>query len=118
MIELFKKLMEVRDVAHFIHLSKSDTYSKHEALGEFYGSIVELTDQFIEVYQGQFGLVDNYGEFEAVDYSDHIKYLEEFASFVNSQRVNIKEEAQHLNTIIDEVLLLTYKTLYKLKYLK
>ena len=117
MIELFNKLMEVRDIAHQIHLTKSGTQAKHEALEDFYTPLLENTDLFIEVYQGQFGLIDNFGDFKSVEYEDHIKYFEEFAVYIDKQRDNIVEEATHLNAVIDDVLIDTYKLLYKLKNL-
>ena len=51
MVELFRKIIEVRDVAHQIHLNKSETQAKHEALQEFYESLVEIFDELVEVYQ-------------------------------------------------------------------
>jgi hypothetical protein len=118
MIELFNKLIEVRDISHQIHLSKSETQIKHEALEEFYDRLLELTDDFVEVYQGQYGLVEDFGEFKKVDFSDHLKYFQEFADYVQSKRSDIEEKATHLNTLIDEILLATYKLLYKMKFLK
>jgi len=118
MIELFNKLIEVRDISHQIHLNQSETQAKHEALGDFYEALLDHFDLLVEVYQGQFGLVDNFGEFKGVEYEDHIKYFTDFATYVNSKRSEIKEEAKHLNTIIDEILIDTYKLLYKMKNLK
>jgi hypothetical protein len=119
MLELFNKLIEVRDIAHQIHLNKSETQAKHEALEEFYTSLLEDMDDFIEVYQGQFGLVENFGEFKSVDSSNHIKYFEDFAVFVNSKRSEVDQEnAVHLEAMIDDIIISTYKLLYKLKYIK
>jgi|AntRauTorckE6833_2_1112554.scaffolds.fasta_scaffold04147_4 hypothetical protein len=119
MKDIFNKLIEVRDIAHQIHLSKSETQAKHEALEDFYNDLLEHLDIFVEVYQGQFGLVDDFGTFEAVDFSDHIKYFEDFATFMNDKRSEVDEEkANHLNAIIDDILIATYMLLYKLKFLK
>lgn len=117
MKELFKKLIEVRDVSQQMHWNKSDSGFNHESLQEFYESLLEQTDLLIEVYQGQFGLVDSFGEFENVDFSDKIKYFEDFAKFVNSKRTEVTNESAHLNAIIDDVLISNYKLLYKLKHL-
>jgi hypothetical protein len=118
MIKIFNKLIEVRDIAHQIHLIKSDTQSKHEALEEFYNSLLIHTDIFIEVYSGQFGLMDNFGEFNTVDYNDHITYFENFAKFMHESRKDIVDEAIHLNAIVDDIVTITYKLIYKLKYLQ
>tara|TARA_R110000772_G_scaffold20466_2_gene56682 strand:+ start:11215 stop:11571 length:357 start_codon:yes stop_codon:yes gene_type:complete len=118
MKELFKKLIEVRDVSQQMHWNKSESGWNHESLQEFYTAVLESTDLLIEVYQGQFGLVDDFGEFESVDFSDKTKYFEDFATFVNSKRTEVVENATHLNAIIDDILISTYKLLYKLKHLK
>lgn len=118
MKELFKKLIEVRDVAQQIHWNNSGTGFKHEALESFYVPILEHTDLLIEVYQGQFGIVDTFGEFDKVDFTDTVAYFEEFAKFVDDRRVEIPKNATHLNGIIDDILVESYKLLYKMKYLK
>jgi hypothetical protein len=119
MIELFNKLIEVRDVSHQMHFNGTDKGYHHEALEEFYTDILEHLDTFVEVYQGQYGLVDNFGEFNSVDFSDKEKYFTEFATFVNSKRSEINDdEAVHLQAIIDDIMITTYKLLYKLKVLK
>lgn len=118
MKELFKKLIEVRDVSHQMHWNKSETGFNHESLEEFYTSLLESTDELIEIYQGQFGLVDNFGEFDNVDFSDKIKYFGDFAEFVDNKRKDVPSNATHLNAIIDDIVIITYKLLYKLKNLK
>lgn len=118
MEKIFNKLLEVRDVAHIIHLNSSGTLAKHEALEDFYTAILESADKFIEVYQGQFGLVDDFGAYGDVNYEDHIKYFEEFLTFMQDSRKDIIEEASHLNAIVDDVMIEGYRLLYKLKYLQ
>jgi len=59
----FSKLFEVRQVSHIFHLQvQGDMGSgwQHEALGEFYNEILEFTDDLIETYQGQYGIVEGY----------------------------------------------------------
>ena len=119
MIELFNKLIEVRDVAHQIHLSKSETQATHEALEDFYTSLLENMDEMIEVYQGQFGLIEDFGKFNEVDTNDHIKYFQDFADFINSKRKDVDQQKSiHLEAMIDDIMISTYKLLYKMKYLK
>lgn len=119
MLELINKLIEVRDIAHQMHFSKTDSGYHHEALQEFYESILEFTDEFVEVYQGQYGLIEDFGTFNEVDFSDKEKYFTDFANFVNSKRSEINDdEAVHLQAIIDDIMITTYKLLYKLKNLK
>jgi hypothetical protein len=122
--KFFSKLFESREMAHVYHLSvKGDmgSYAAHVALGAYYEGILEFIDDLIEVYQGQYGLVEN---FEIIDTSstksqEPIEYFEELVSFVKSTRnTSLSPEDTHLQNIIDEVIALIYKTLYKLKYNK
>lgn len=109
-----EKMFEVRQVAHNSHL-KTKSYSEHKALDSFYNGILELADNFIETYQGQYGLVGDI-KFSVDGVENIVNYLESFCSISKNARDNIKDS--HLQNIIDEILSLTYKTIYKLKYLK
>ena len=104
--QFFSKLFESREMAHVYHLSvKGDmgSYAAHVALGAYYNEILEFIDDLIEIYQGQYGLVENF----------------DIIMFVKSTRnTSLSSEDTHLQNIIDEVIALIYKTLYKLKYNK
>jgi len=122
-IKFFSKLFEARQMAHIFHLQvKGEMGSgwEHTALNTFYDQILELTDEIIEVYQGQFGVIEGY---EIVSSSNSGKksldYLNEFVKYIKDERYEcIKEEETHLHNIIDEVVALCYKTIYKLTNLK
>lgn len=122
-IKFFSKLFEARQMAHIFHLQvKGEMGSgwEHTALNTFYDQILELTDEIIEVYQGQFGVIEGY---EIVSSSNSGKksldYLNEFVKYIKDERYKcIKEEETHLHNIIDEVIALCYKTIYKLTNLK
>lgn len=110
-----QKLFEARQLAHNFHL-KAKSYSEHEALGEFYDKLLSKADDLIEVYQGQYGLIENL-EFLIKPQNNILEYLEsDFILSCKSVSASIKDT--HLNNIIDEIIALTYKTIYKLKYLK
>lgn len=122
--KFFSKLFESREMAHVYHLSvKGDmgSYAAHVALGAYYEGILEFIDDLIEIYQGQYGLVEN---FEIIDTTSTktqtpIEYFEDLVSFVKSERNNsLSAEDTHLQNIVDEVIALIYKTLYKLKFNK
>jgi len=111
------KLFEARQVTHSAHL-QTKSYSEHKALGHFYEGLLDLSDSFIETYQGQYGIVTGYDSL-SVKVPDSIeKYLEDFAGEVKSARKNLDEDDTHLQNMLDEVLGLIYSTLYKVKYLK
>lgn len=116
-IEQFTSLLfEARNVTHINHL-KSKSYSEHIALNEFYSGLLELADEFIETYQGQYGIINITNE-EKIDSDSSIAYLTNFVDKTRKFNCSIDEKDSHLKNIIDEMTALTYKTLYKLKNLK
>lgn len=112
--KFIEKMFEARQVAHNSHL-KTKSYSEHKALDGFYNGILELADNFIETYQGQYGLIGDI-KLNVDGVENIVVYLENFCNIAKSARDDIKES--HLQNIVDEILALTYKTIYKLKYLK
>lgn len=115
--DLVVKFFEARQVSHTAHL-QTKSYAEHKALNSFYDDLLGLTDDFIETYQGQYGIITGYEAINIPKESDMVKYLEDFADEIKSNRENLNKEDTHLQNILDEFLSLTYKTLYKLKYLK
>lgn len=116
-IEQFVSLLfEARDITHIDHL-KSKSYSEHIALNDFYSNIIELSDEFIETYQGQYGIINISNKEEKSDMSS-INYLMNFVDKIRKFNYSMDEKDSHLKNIIDEMTALTYKTLYKLKNLK
>lgn len=116
-IEQFASLLfEARNVTHINHL-KSKSYSEHIALNDFYNKMLELADEFIETYQGQYGIINITNEEKSVDNSS-ITYLTDFAEKIRKFNSSIDQKDSHLKNIIDEITALTYKTLYKLKNLR
>jgi len=120
--KFLSKLFESRQMAHVYHLTvKGDmgSYAAHVALGAYYEGILELVDELTETYQGQYELVEDYEIIDTIDTKSkpYIEYFEELVMFVKSKRYTaISEEDTHLQNIIDEVVGLIYRTLYKLKY--
>jgi len=122
-VKFFSKLFESREMAHVYHLTvkgEMGSHAAHTALNDFYDGILGFIDEMIEVYQGQYGIVEGY---ETIDTSetrskDKIEYFEELANFVKSEKKCFKAEDSHILNIVDEAVALIYKTLYKLKYNK
>lgn len=115
--DFVSKLFEVRQIAHTAHL-QTKSYAEHKALGSFYDDILGLADQFIETYQGQYGIVSGYESINTSKEGDIVKYLENFVDDVKNNRKNLNEDDTHLQNILDEIIGLTFQTLYKLKFLK
>lgn len=119
----FSKLFEARQMAHVYHLQvKGDvgSHAAHVALGDFYGDLLDFIDNLIEVYQGQYGLIEQYAPIDTKESSskDKVQYFEELVNFVRTERKFINEEDSHLLSIIDEGIALIYSLLYKLKFNK
>ena len=120
--KFFSKLFESREMAHVYHLSvKGDmgSYAAHVALGAYYEGILEFIDELIETYQGQYELVESFDMINTIDTKTKppIEYFEELVMFIKSTRnTSLSAEDTHLQNVIDEVVGLIYRTLYKLKY--
>jgi hypothetical protein len=122
-VKFFSKLFESREMAHIYHLTvkgEMGSHAAHTALNDYYDGILGFIDEMIEVYQGQYGIVEGYETIDtsATQTKDKIEYFEELANFVKSEKKCIKPEDSHLLNIVDEAVALIYKTLYKLKYNK
>jgi hypothetical protein len=122
--KFFSKLFESREMAHVYHLSvKGDmgSHAAHLALGVYYEGILEFIDELIETYQGQYELVESFDMINTIDTKTkpRIEYFEELVMFIKSTRnTYLLAEDTHLQNVIDEVVGLIYRTLYKLKYNK
>lgn len=121
--KFFSKLFESREMAHIYHLQVNGdmgSHAKHTALGDYYDSVLGFIDDIIETYQGQYGIIEEYDVIDTKDTKskDTIEYFNELARFIKEERKCINAEDTHLHNIIDEVVALVYKTLYKLKYTK
>jgi hypothetical protein len=121
--KFFSKLFESREMAHIYHLQvngEMGSHAKHTALGDYYEGVLSFIDDIIEIWQGQYGIIE---EYDVIDTSETksketIEYFNELARFIKEERKCIPTEDTHLHNIIDEVVALVYKTLYKLKYNK
>lgn len=122
-VALFSKLFESREMAHIYHLQvngEQGSHAAHTALNDYYDEVLELLDETIETYQGQYGIVDGY---ETIDTNetrtkDKLEYFEELVEFVKHARKAITLEDTHLHSIIDDIVVLIYRTLYKMRFLK
>jgi hypothetical protein len=121
--KLFSKLFESREMAHIYHLQvngEPGSHAKHTALGDYYDGVLGFIDDLIETFQGQYGIVEEYNVIDTKETGskDTIEYFNELVRFIKEERKCINDEDTHLHNIIDEVVALVYKTLYKLKYNK
>lgn len=118
--EFINRLFESREQTHVFHL-QSDSNSEHLALEDYYTDILDYIDDLVEIWQGQY---DKIGEYQVIkdreyDKTDPIKYLQDLAEWIQTNKFDyIKEEDTHLVSMVDDVVGIIYKTLYKLRFLK
>ena len=101
---------------HVYHL-QTKWYSKHKALEEFYTKIEKLLDNYIETFQGKYGLLKNYNGIDIDNNSENcIIYLQGLQRINNETKIGIKDS--DLDNIKDEINELINRTIYKLNNLK
>jgi hypothetical protein len=112
-------LFNVRTMSHIMHIN-SRSYSSHEALGDFYDKLLDLTDRFAESaighYQGIIWPNVLSDGMVPVQDLDPIPYLRNVQSIVT--RTSDLVDKEDLKNIVAEILELVSSTLYKLTQLK
>lgn len=98
---------------HALHFV-THSYSKHKALGEFYGDLEDLLDTFTEAYIGAGGVYTPGFENTKLFNPDPIQYIQ---SIVIDVDAIYRQCDSHLQNTLDEIKTLCYQTLYKLKQL-
>lgn len=101
-------LFQSRDMMHIAHL-QTTSFAEHKALNGYYDGILELTDNFTEVYFGRFKRVEIViPEAKNMSAAEHLKEMQQL---LDGERNNYPSELQN---IMDEMLGLVNKTLYLL----
>ena len=129
--KFISKIFESRQMAHVYHLQvKGDmgSHAKHIALQEYYegddegeGGVLDSLDTLIEIYQAQYGLIEGYDIIDTKESNskDPIEYFMDLGKFIKTERKNcFNEEDTEFFNIIDDILVLIYQTIYKLKFTK
>jgi len=103
--------------AHILHLTTT-SYAEHKALEDYYTEVGDLVDDFIEAFQGKYGLLHDFTTDyqlpdQAVAYMTYLK--DEVATLRRSERFPQDSELQNS---VDEIAQLIDSTLYKLRFLK
>ena len=100
---------------HVYHL-QTKSYSLHKALETFYEKIDNLLDQYIETFQGKYGILEDY---KAIDIDNNPENCVEYLKGL--QKINNKTKIGHLDSdldnIKDEINELINRTIYKLENL-
>jgi hypothetical protein len=110
-------LFLARDVTHSVHLN-TRSYSKHVALSIFYDRIVGAADDFAEAYQGRHGLIGPITLHSAKKTSNVIEFLEDSLKQIEDCRYEVVDKSDSsLQQLIDNIVEIYLRTLYKLRFL-
>lgn len=110
-------LFLARDVAHSVHLN-TRSYSKHVALNIFYDRIIGAVDDFAEAYQGRHGLMGPITLHSAKKTANIIEFLEDSLKEIEDCRYEVADKSDSsLQQLIDNIIEIYLRTLYKLRFL-
>jgi len=106
-----------RNVVHSVHLN-TRSYSKHKALGHFYEDVIGVADAFAEAYQGRHGLIGPIAIPAAKKTTNIIEFLQDQLAEIEKGRYDVCDKSDStLQQLIDNIVELYLKTLYKLRFL-
>jgi len=115
--ELVVRSFAVRTFSHLAHL-RSRSYSEHVALGSFYDDLIPAVDEFVEIHQAQ-GLIEDYPPAQATDLTTPpADALAEYHDWLKDNYAACCGGDPALENIMDGLIGLTARTIYKLKFLK
>jgi DUF1680 family protein len=110
-------LFLARDVTHSVHLN-TRSYSKHVALNIFYDRIIGAADDFAEAYQGRHGLLGPITLQSAKKTTNVIEFLEDSLKQIEAGRYEVCDKSDSsLQQLIDNIIEIYLRTLYKLRFL-
>lgn len=115
--ELVMCLLNSVTTTHIMHL-QTPSYAEHVALGEFYAEVGDLTDTFVESYQGKYGIIQNYPKTYEMPADEPISYLKYLSAELEKYRrqPGFPQDSE-LQNELDNVATLINGTLYKLRFL-
>lgn len=111
--KLITRVFKDRNAAHAEHWT-TKSFAKHEALGEFYESVIGAIDKYVEAHQGAFGQASKLPD-QVPDIAAHLR--EEMLWLIEN-RAKISKEVPSLENLLDELTAVYMKTLYKLENLR
>lgn len=103
---------------HILHLTTT-SYSQHKALEVYYTGIGDLVDDFVEAFQGKYGLLTKFTSDYELPPSNALDYM----SYLNTEVATLRKadgfpKDTELQNITDEIAALIDSTTYKLRFLK
>lgn len=118
-------LLHAGTAAHVLHLQAKGpgSLARHEALGAFYGAVIDKADAIAEAYQGnQHAIIAPYPDgyvnpMQNGAPSDALEFMQALSDFVATTRKDVVQVSQ-IQNLIDEVAALIDSTVYKLENLQ
>lgn len=112
--KLIQRAFKLRNTAHLAHWSAKGegSFARHEALGEFYEELITQIDKYVESYQGAFGVAVE----EPTE--DATQAMRKDMLWITEHRAEIARGVPALENILDELVGLHLRTLYKLENLR
>ena len=131
--ELVARCFAARTAAHIAHLVTT-SYAQHMALGDFYDAVASSADEFVECHQGVYGKLD-VSDFPVLKPATGpiIQTITDLRTWIAANREECCEayddkdgekaesndvDSTELANLIDNILAVIDRTLYKLKFLK
>lgn len=114
-LKVLQRLLEARDQIHLLHWNtKSDP--EHRTLNKFYDGWLDLTDTFIETYQGKYGRIDGVCSITISTAQNCQPYFVNLMLFLNGEIQTIIDPKvdSDLENIIADMKQLVNHTLYLL----
>lgn len=113
--ELIQRVFATRNAVHLAHW-KTKSFAQHSALGEFYDTLVEEIDRFVECYQGYFGLV-SVKEIPSADHNNICAHLEHEVKWINENEEGICRGVKALCNLLEGLSGEYLRVIYKLENL-
>ena len=104
--------------AHIQHWT-TRSFAAHEALGFFYEKMPVLLDDFVETFQGKYGLLHDFVADYKLPADNPVDYLQSLSDEVATLRREKRfPQDSELQNEVDNIANLINSTLYKLRFLK
>lgn len=102
--------------AHILHL-QTRSYAEHKALQGYYEAIDGLVDDYVEAYQGKYGIIEGYKAAMHEPPSKPLEYMIGMSDYLKAARPTLPQDSELLN-LLDEIAALIDQTIYKLRFLE
>lgn len=111
--QLIQRAFKLRNATHLAHwrATGEGSYARHQALGEFYDGLLDKLDEYVESHQGAFGLVSGAND-------DTVEAIRQEMLWLTEHRGQIARGVPALENLLDELVGLHLRALYKLEHLR